>query len=334
MDRRDDTDDANSPNLPPNYGDGGRSPHDVATLRDLDRHAQSGGRRIPGGAGGRSPVGAHCGSAQRQVPCDAAGQELDGDEPGAVGRQGVGAFPHPPERGSAAGRRASRGCDRADLPAGLYEWQWEGLDGRNTVFINLDYDLYPGLGAIGNTVWHDFNLDGLWDQATEPGIPGVVVNLYLDVDGNRILDKAIDRFQGFLTTVGNGFYKFTGLVNAKYLVEVDPGNFGAGGALEGYTQTPTTYDETFGDNRNRSTPWPVTMPTNLYYPKADFAYGEGGEERGGGKRGGEGVFPGERGGYRAEGSSHQSSLGLAEVKRTCCRTSGMSVCPVSTASAT
>ena len=64
------------------------------------------------------------------------------------------------------------------LPAGLYQWEWEGLDGRNTVFVNLDYDLYPGLGAIGNTVWQTINLDGIWDQATEPGIPGVVVNLY------------------------------------------------------------------------------------------------------------------------------------------------------------
>ena len=70
------------------------------------------------------------------------------------------------------------------LPLGLYEWRWEGLDGRNTVFINLDYDLYPGLGSIGNTVWHDYNLDGIWDPATEPGIPGVVVNLWLDVDKN------------------------------------------------------------------------------------------------------------------------------------------------------
>ena len=131
------------------------------------------------------------------------------------------------------------------LPAGLYEWRWEGLDGRNTVFINLEYDLYPGLGSIGNTVWADNNQDGIWDPATEPGIPGVVVNLWLDVDENGILDKNIDRYLSSLTTAGsNGFYKFTDLDRARYLVEVDPSNFNAGGALEGYTQTSITYDET------------------------------------------------------------------------------------------
>ena len=159
------------------------------------------------------------------------------------------------------------------LPLGLYEWRWEGLDGRNTVFINLDYDLYPGLGSIGNTVWHDYNLDGIWDPATEPGIPGVKVNLWLDEDNNGSLDKAVDTYLKSLTTAGStGFYKFVDLDRAKYLVEVDASNFDPGGALEGYTQTPVNFDETFGDDHNRSTPWPVAMPTNLYYAKADFGF--------------------------------------------------------------
>ena len=94
----------------------------------------------------------------------------------------------------------------------------------------------------------------------------------MDVDSNGILDKTIDQYLGSLTTVGNGFYKFTGLENAKYLVEVDPGNFGRAARWRATSQTPTSYDETFGDDHNRTTPWSVTMPTNLYYPKADFGY--------------------------------------------------------------
>ena len=49
-------------------------------------------------------------------------------------------------------------------------------------------------------------------------------------------------------------------------------NFDPGGALEGYSQTPVNFDETYGDDHNRSTPWPVAMPTNLYYAKADFGF--------------------------------------------------------------
>ena len=110
-----------------------------------------------------------------------------------------------------------------NLPSGLYEWRWEGLDGFNTVFVNLEYDLYPGLGSIGNTVWADNNLDGIWDQATEPGIPGVVVNLWLDVDDNGILDKTVDEYLSSLTTAG------------KWLLQVHgsgPGQIPGGGGSQ------------------------------------------------------------------------------------------------------
>lgn len=66
----------------------------------------------------------------------------------------------------------------------------------------------PELAAIGDYVWHDQNQDGIQD-AGEPGIEGVTVNLY--VCEGRLLES--------MMTDADGLYMFDGLEAGDYNVE-------------------------------------------------------------------------------------------------------------------
>ncbi len=71
------------------------------------------------------------------------------------------------------------------------------------------------LASIGDYVWHDLDGDGV-QEAGEPGIGGVTVNLY-DGDGN---------FQGTTTTDPTGYYLFDNLYPGDYYLEfIDPEGF-------------------------------------------------------------------------------------------------------------
>ncbi|MCL7412203.1 MAG: MSCRAMM family adhesin SdrC [ANME-2 cluster archaeon] len=84
-------------------------------------------------------------------------------------------------------------------------------------------------GSIGDFVWNDLNGNGIQD-AGEPGIPGVTVNLSNE---SGILATT--------TTDSNGFYLFDGLCINCYTVEVDESTLPAG-----MIQTPTMV----GDDRS------------------------------------------------------------------------------------
>ncbi len=79
---------------------------------------------------------------------------------------------------------------------------------------------------IGDFVWHDKDVDGIQD-ANEPGIPGVLVEL-LDDNSNLITTT---------TTDANGKYEFANLDNGSYKVRVASSNYNAGGVLESTAQT-------------------------------------------------------------------------------------------------
>ena len=65
--------------------------------------------------------------------------------------------------------------------------------------------------SIGDKVWNDLNNNGIQD-AGEPGIPGVTVNLYRDANGDGLINGA-EASTPYLTTVTNAFgnYIFNGL---------------------------------------------------------------------------------------------------------------------------
>lgn len=82
------------------------------------------------------------------------------------------------------------------------------------------------LGALGDYVWYDVDVDGIQDGG-ETGIQGVVVQLLV---GNVLLEET--------TTDSAGFYQFINLLPATYTVKVADANFAAGGTLEGWSVSP------------------------------------------------------------------------------------------------
>jgi len=171
-----------------------------------------------------------------------------------------------------------------DLPNDTY-----GNDGLFTTATQIDIVIsgaenltadfgYTVLGSIGDTIFQDDNGNAAQDTL-EPGIANVTVDLYIDVNGDGLLDGG-DTFQSSTSTADGtgsdplGSYFFTQLPPNDYLVVVN-----TGGVLTGFTQTgdpdrdgenctSTTYPAlTACDN---ATGEPINY--NVNYMGADFGY--------------------------------------------------------------
>jgi hypothetical protein len=98
------------------------------------------------------------------------------------------------------------------------------VDGTSS-YLNEDFGYKPsGGGSIGDFVWKDTDGDGVQD-AGEPGIDGIPVNLYEDTNGNGAIDAA-DALIASTTTAGGGQYTFNnlyidGVSGQRYLVDID-----------------------------------------------------------------------------------------------------------------
>ena len=119
----------------------------------------------------------------------------------------------------------------------------------------------PFGASISNYIWEDTNGDGVQGAGEDP-IAGVLVNL-LDAAGNPVLDPAGNPITA--VTDANGEYLFDNLPAGDYIVEIDPSNFTAGGALEGYAQT---FDEDGGDDGQIA----VSLDANEDHTTADFGF--------------------------------------------------------------
>jgi large repetitive protein len=73
---------------------------------------------------------------------------------------------------------------------------------------------YNGNGSIGNTVFFDANGDGIQDPS-EPGLPGVPVQLLVDFDQDGVVDYVLNT-----VTDANGNYLFDNLTSGDYTVVV------------------------------------------------------------------------------------------------------------------
>lgn len=80
--------------------------------------------------------------------------------------------------------------------------------GSSNLTLDAGYKATP-IAGLGNYVWNDVNQNGLQD-ASEPGIPGVIVTL-LDPNGTTVLGTAF--------TDGNGAYSFPNLPISSYIVQ-------------------------------------------------------------------------------------------------------------------
>ncbi len=118
-------------------------------------------------------------------------------------------------------------------------------DGNNDG-INVDQDfgyISASPGKIGDLVWLDANADGFNDGAAgpdgvpgtdddEPGIEGITLNLYLDINGDGLRQENEPKVASSVTDA-NGVYEFDGLPSDNYIVDVTD----TAGFLKGYWHT-------------------------------------------------------------------------------------------------
>ncbi len=100
--------------------------------------------------------------------------------------------------------------------------------------VDQDFEVAAQTG-VGDFVWWDVDGDGIQD-AGEPGIPGVTVDLYT---GACPTPPSLPAGPPLQTTVtdGTGFYRFTGLDAGSYCVVINAAEFGTGGTLEFWSAT-------------------------------------------------------------------------------------------------
>ncbi len=152
--------------------------------------------------------------------------------------------------------------DPDTLPDGMLPtFDLDGTGSANTASVslgdneaNLDVDFgYTGTGTIGDTIWYDFDGDGVEDP-DEAGIPGITVTLTGDLDNDGIADDILT-----VTTDENGTYSFPNLPAGDFTIAVDPTDLPGGmiptgdpdGALDNTTLVPlaageTNLDQDFG----------------------------------------------------------------------------------------
>ncbi len=111
----------------------------------------------------------------------------------------------------------------------------------------------PCAGSIGDRVWQDNDGDKIQD-GNEPGLNGVMVNLYRDT-GNGTFEPGTDLAINTRFTAGDGDYDFTGLGPGVYFVDVVNSTIPADYVL-------TTANE----------PLKVTLAQGQDYNDADFGY--------------------------------------------------------------
>ena len=100
--------------------------------------------------------------------------------------------------------------------------------------LSLDFSFFHDpVYAAGNVVWEDLNENGVYDEATESGLSGVVVEL-LDNSGAVLITT---------TTNANGVYLFDNLLASSYQIRIPSSNFAQGNALYD-TPNQTTYQPT------------------------------------------------------------------------------------------
>lgn len=130
-------------------------------------------------------------------------------------------------------------------------------------YANADYSYYlTGTGSIGTTVYTDWNGNGS-QGAGEEGIPGITVSLYVDSNGDGTVDPDIDALIATQVTDASGWYDFTGLPAANYLVVVDESDPQWPHAL--YSRTEDNYGVTDGKA-------PIALGAGQTIVDADFGY--------------------------------------------------------------
>jgi uncharacterized repeat protein (TIGR01451 family) len=132
--------------------------------------------------------------------------------------------------------------------------------------VDFGYTSSGGSGSIGGFVWHDTNGNGVVNAAElSLGIQGVTLGLYLDVNGNGVVDPGVDNLIRTTSTDVIGEYQMNGLPPGNYLVDVTD----AFGALAGFSKTAGVAGV---DNNSQADPYAVTLGPGTSNFTADFGY--------------------------------------------------------------
>ena len=133
--------------------------------------------------------------------------------------------------------------------------------------LTLDFGVFQP-ASIGDFIWNDANNNGIQD-AGEPGISGVTVNLY-DASGTTLIATT--------TTDANGFYRFINLPpTTAYVIRLDnPADYTGTGPLVGYQLSPANQggDDTVDSDATLPTPADPIGPGN--YPQMAATTGAAG----------------------------------------------------------
>lgn len=141
-----------------------------------------------------------------------------------------------------------------------------GLDNQTAVTVSsttpiTDVDFgYNWSGSIGDYVWNDTNRNGTPEEG-EPPLEGAIVLLYIDANGDGILDPFTDIQVGFDMTDATGAYLFDNLPPGNYLVDVYEDSLTPDGVRD---IAPTTANVIA-----------VTLPAGGSILTADFGYYQG-----------------------------------------------------------
>jgi len=129
-------------------------------------------------------------------------------------------------------------------------------------------------GSIGDFVWEDLNNDTVQD-AGEPGIGGVTVNLYLD-DGDGIFEPGVDDVLiGTEVTDGaGGAYLFENLVAGHYWVDIDDATIPVGFTLT-TANDPLLVDLDPGENEDGADFGYLPQPPSISIAKKNDHSGGG-----------------------------------------------------------
>ena len=124
----------------------------------------------------------------------------------------------------------------------LAQVTWSSLGGappgdRNYGPVSGTTDLHARV-SLGNYVWYDLNNNGSVD-ASEVGVPGVVVELYRDANGDGVFTLGVDQYLSTTTTNVGGYYTFANLLPSllptqTYVVVITSTNFTGAGAFRNY----------------------------------------------------------------------------------------------------
>ena len=125
-------------------------------------------------------------------------------------------------------------ADATTGPLGTNSWtrsyDSDGLASVNQVSVDVpagglglaDFSYYrTGTLEIGDTLFFDWDGDGVQDLNVDEGLNHIRVWLYQDENTNGVVDVGIDALVGETTTATNGLYMFAGLPPGTYQVIVD-----------------------------------------------------------------------------------------------------------------